>query len=113
LAQRIIETVIGRLITDEEFRSGFMANPERTLLALRDTASTDRFCRSSDVVIQVGYASAYSPALLFNGFHIAMALAGHAERNSIDSFTLAGTRSLATTVKPSFAKYESADVVSK
>jgi hypothetical protein len=36
LAQRIVETVIGRLITDEEFRSEFMANPERTLLALRD-----------------------------------------------------------------------------
>jgi hypothetical protein len=37
LAQRIVETVIGRLITDEEFRSRFMANAERTLLALRDT----------------------------------------------------------------------------
>jgi hypothetical protein len=37
LAQRIVETVIGRLITDEEFRSRFMANPARTLLALRDT----------------------------------------------------------------------------
>jgi hypothetical protein len=37
LAQRIVETVIGRLITDEAFRSRFMANPEKTLLALRDT----------------------------------------------------------------------------
>ena len=37
MAQRIVETVIGRLITDEEFRFRFMANPERTLLALRDT----------------------------------------------------------------------------
>ena len=37
MAQRIVETVIGRLITDEEFRSRFMANPERTLLALGDT----------------------------------------------------------------------------
>jgi hypothetical protein len=36
LAQRIVETVIGRLITDEEFRSRFMASPARTLLALRD-----------------------------------------------------------------------------
>ena len=37
MAQRIVETVIGRLITDEAFRSRFSANPERTLLALRDT----------------------------------------------------------------------------
>jgi hypothetical protein len=37
LAQRIVETVIGRLITDEAFRARFMADPERTLLALRDT----------------------------------------------------------------------------
>lgn len=37
MAQPIVERVIGRLITDEEFRSRFMANPEGTLLALRDT----------------------------------------------------------------------------
>lgn len=36
MAQRIVETVIGRLITDEEFRSRFLANPERSLAALRD-----------------------------------------------------------------------------
>jgi hypothetical protein len=37
LAQRTVETVIGRLITDEAFRSRFMADPEKTLQALRDT----------------------------------------------------------------------------
>jgi hypothetical protein len=32
--QRIIETLIGRLITDEQFRAQFLADPERTLLDL-------------------------------------------------------------------------------
>jgi hypothetical protein len=32
LSQRIIEIVIGRLITDEQFRSEFLADPEKTLL---------------------------------------------------------------------------------
>jgi hypothetical protein len=36
LAQRIIELVIGRLITDEQFRSEFEQNPEKTLLDLRE-----------------------------------------------------------------------------
>ena len=36
MAQRVIEMVIGRLISDEEFRSGFLADPEGTLLTLRD-----------------------------------------------------------------------------
>jgi hypothetical protein len=34
VAQRIVETVIGRLITDEEFRAEFSNDPEATLLAL-------------------------------------------------------------------------------
>jgi len=36
LAQRIIEMLIGRLITDEQFRSEFLSNPEKTLARLRD-----------------------------------------------------------------------------
>ena len=36
LAQRIIETLIGRLITDEQFRSEFLLDPLNTLLALTD-----------------------------------------------------------------------------
>ena len=36
MAQRIIEILIGRLITDEEFRSQFLRDPERTLLELSD-----------------------------------------------------------------------------
>jgi hypothetical protein len=36
LAQRMIEMLIGRLITDEQFRSEFLNDPEKTLLALRD-----------------------------------------------------------------------------
>ena len=34
MAQRIIEMLIGRLITDEEFRGEFLEDPENTLLAL-------------------------------------------------------------------------------
>jgi hypothetical protein len=34
LAQRIVEMLIGRLITDEQFRATFLASPERTLLKL-------------------------------------------------------------------------------
>jgi hypothetical protein len=36
LAQRTIEMLIGRLITDEQFRSEFLHDPEKTLLELRD-----------------------------------------------------------------------------
>ena len=36
MAQRIIEILIGRLITDEEFRSAFLRDPERTLLELSE-----------------------------------------------------------------------------
>jgi hypothetical protein len=36
LAQRIIEILIGRLITDEQFRSEFLKNPEATLMAVSD-----------------------------------------------------------------------------
>jgi len=36
LAQRIIEMLIGRLITDEQFRSEFLHDPETTLLGLCD-----------------------------------------------------------------------------
>ena len=36
MAQRIIEMVIGRLITDEQFRSEFLVNPEARLIDLCD-----------------------------------------------------------------------------
>ena len=36
MAQRIIEMLIGRLVTDEQFRCEFLADPETTLLALCD-----------------------------------------------------------------------------
>ena len=36
MAQRIIEILIGRLITDEEFRSEFLKDPEKTLITLSD-----------------------------------------------------------------------------
>jgi hypothetical protein len=36
LAQRIIEMLIGRLITDEQFRREFIEDPENTLLGLCD-----------------------------------------------------------------------------
>lgn len=36
MAQRIIEMLIGRLITDEQFRSEFLNDPEKTLLELCD-----------------------------------------------------------------------------
>jgi putative modified peptide len=34
VAQRIVELLIGRLITDEEFRSEFLTDPEKTLAEL-------------------------------------------------------------------------------
>lgn len=36
MAQRIVELLIGRLITDEQFRAEFLDDPQRTLTALRD-----------------------------------------------------------------------------
>jgi hypothetical protein len=36
VAQRIIEMLIGRLVTDEQFRREFLADPETTLLGLCD-----------------------------------------------------------------------------
>lgn len=36
MAQRIIEMLIGRLITDERFRTQFLDAPEATLLELAD-----------------------------------------------------------------------------
>jgi hypothetical protein len=36
VAQRIIEIIIGRLVTDERFRSEFLQNPEATLCGLSD-----------------------------------------------------------------------------
>ena len=36
MAQRIVEMLIGRLITDEQFRSDFLADPETTLIALSE-----------------------------------------------------------------------------
>lgn len=36
MAQRLVETLIGRLITDEQFRGEFLADPVRTLIGLRD-----------------------------------------------------------------------------
>ena len=36
MAQRTIEMLIGRLITDEEFRSEFLRDPEKTLTEVSD-----------------------------------------------------------------------------
>ena len=36
MTQRTIEMLIGRLITDEQFRRDFLRDPETTLLALSD-----------------------------------------------------------------------------
>lgn len=36
MAQRIIEILIGRLVTDEQFRREFLLDPETTLFALCD-----------------------------------------------------------------------------
>ena len=36
MAQRTIEMLIGRLITDEDFRNQFLEDPEKTLIELND-----------------------------------------------------------------------------
>lgn len=36
MAQRTIETLIGRLITDEDFRTEFLKDPERVLTSLSE-----------------------------------------------------------------------------
>ena len=36
MAQRIVELLIGRLITDEQFRAEFLDDPKRTLTTIRD-----------------------------------------------------------------------------
>ena len=36
MAQRIVEVLIGRLVTDEQFRSEFIEHPEKTLGELRE-----------------------------------------------------------------------------
>jgi hypothetical protein len=36
MAHRVVELLIGRLITDEQFRADFSRNPGATLLALKD-----------------------------------------------------------------------------
>jgi hypothetical protein len=36
VAHRIIEILVGRLITDEQFRGEFLRNPERTLVELAE-----------------------------------------------------------------------------
>jgi hypothetical protein len=36
VAQRIVETLIGRLITDEDFRTEFRQHPERVLTSLSE-----------------------------------------------------------------------------
>jgi hypothetical protein len=40
VAQRIVEMLIGRLITDEEFRTEFLNDPEGMLFESASTASS-------------------------------------------------------------------------
>jgi hypothetical protein len=40
VSQRTIETIIGRLITDEQFRNEFLEDAEKTLIAICDRGLT-------------------------------------------------------------------------
>lgn len=68
LAQRIIETLIGRLITDEDFRSEFLQNPEKTLSELTErgfelSRTEIAALTSTDPALWVRTAEAIDPRL--------------------------------------------------
>ncbi|MGE0812936.1 MAG: Os1348 family NHLP clan protein [Vicinamibacterales bacterium] len=68
MAHRSIEMLIGRLITDEQFRATFVAGPEATLLSLRelglDLSPTEIAALvSTDPVVWARAADALDPRL--------------------------------------------------
>lgn len=68
MAQRHVETFIGRLITDEKLRGEFLDDPVRTLVGLRDrglelTAIEIAALVNTDPQVWVGTALAIDPRL--------------------------------------------------
>jgi hypothetical protein len=68
VAQRIVETLIGRLITDEQFRAAFLASPAETLFELRNrglelTESEAAALLETDRALWVRAAEAIHPRL--------------------------------------------------
>lgn len=68
MAQRIVEIVIGRLVTDEQFRAGFLRDPRAALHAVCDrgqtlTATETMALMNTDPALWAEIADALDPRL--------------------------------------------------
>jgi hypothetical protein len=69
MAHRVVELLIGRLITDEQFRANFIRNPEATLFTLKDhgfdlTPTEIAALAETDTVVWERAAESVDPRLM-------------------------------------------------
>jgi hypothetical protein len=74
VSQRLIELLIGRLVTDEQFRTEFRADPHRTLAGLSDrglelSRTETAALLNTDPDLWARTAEAIDPRLQKVGFH--------------------------------------------